>query len=242
MSGMVLNGHSILDFGIKTGSVSVVDSKYVEEEEHQANSTRFIDLEPDGFCPLGYNKTGSNYLCIFVGCPLYSDFLGDYTCRCYYSFYHTGNGVNECKKINETIVEPVLEYNNKFIPAKAMIAETPLGLILGIISGVALALLAAAIAARKCADGLCIPVRGGKAAAMAVPLVSTNTVTSSSESNAYNRRLQEQSMPLITRDEQYRSEEQYARDTLDFGYRAAPYQQVTEVTEMYEQTLGEICF
>lgn len=235
MSGMVLNGHSILDIGIKTGSVSTVESKYISDES--LNSTRYIDLLPDGFCPLGYNKTisSSNYLCIFVGCPLYSDFLGDYTCRCYYSFYHTSNGANECKKINETVVKPVLQYNNKLIPAKAMIPETPLGLILGIISGVGLALLAAAIGARKCADGLCIPVRK-KRVPVAVPLTTTTTEITTNDELMMNRRL-EQQVPLIQRDE-YRTEEQYARDTLDFGYRAAPYQQVTEVTEMYEQTLG----
>jgi len=107
-----------------------------------------------------------------------------------------------------------------------MVAETPLGLILGIISGVALALLAAAIGARKCADGLCIPVRK-KRVPVAVPLTTTTTEITTNDEMLMNRRL-EQHVPLIQRDE-YRSDEHYARDTLDFGYRAAPYQQVTEV-------------
>lgn len=249
MSGMVLNGHFVLDRGTSIGDVIISTTKYIASDTDVSHS---ISLLPDGFCPLGYNKNTN--MCVFSGCPLYSDFLGDYTCRCYYSYYHISNGINECRKINTTNIAPILGSSAKLIPSKAKVVEAPIGLILGIISGIALALLAAAIGARKCADGLCVPAppkpKGAQTMGSAVSQVITGTATTTNDSYAASSltKREEQSIPLIQKSEHYQSDEYY-KDTLDFGYRdryalipppppAPIFTQINETTEMFEQTSG----
>jgi WD40 repeat protein len=250
ISGMILNGHIVLDRGTSVGDVIISGSKYVTTE---IEGSRSISLLPDGLCPLGYMKT--NNLCLFTGCPLYSDFLGDYTCRCYYSYYHISNGINECRKINDTVSKSsILGSSAKLIPARTKLAEAPIGLILGIISGIALALLAAAIGARKCADGLCVPAPAApkpksKTIGGAVSQVITGTATTTNDSyssSMTNKRTEEQQIPLIQKSSEHYAvqSDEYYKDTLDFGYRdryalippAPIFTQINETTEMFEQT------
>ena len=234
MSGMLLNGNSILEVGVKLGEVNITENKYIADK---TNTSKFMPLLPDGYCPLGYDK--NNYLCIFVGCPLYSALLNDYTCQCYYTYYQV-NEVNECKqKPAANLAQP----SSKFIPAKTVISETPLGLALGIISGVALAMLAAAIAARKCADGLCVAASGKpkpapSAAAAVGSMITTTMANNSTEQYDYSKH--EQHIPLLTKTERLATSDEYYKDTLDFGYRQAqaPIVQTTETTEIFEQVGG----
>jgi hypothetical protein len=240
LSGMVFNGHRVLDDGIKYGDVCISSTKYIDKND---DSEQKIPILPDGTCPLGY--VIKNNACVFVSCPLYSDFLADHTCRCYYGYYQQGN---QCVKVGA-----IVGSSAKLIPIKGSVAgAVPIGLILGIISGIALALLAAALAARKCADGLCIPVGAGAggtkktiAASQAVGSLITSTTASRNEHYELMRR-EEQHIPLI-QNESHRTDQEYYKDTLDFGYNnksnavaaaAAPLftQSVNETMEMFEQT------
>ena len=114
-----------------------------------------------------------------------------------------------------------------------------------------LSLLAAALAARKCSDGLCIPIKAaeGKTAVIghktvpgAVSEVISSTVTNTNDFYGVNTSKREE-VPLISKtDQNFAQSEEYYKDTLDFGYRGQAnvplFTQINETTEMFEQTLG----
>ena len=127
MSGLVLNGQYVFNYGERHLDVYVHDDRYVPEER---NYTHIILVQPDGFCPLGYVRSAQQ--CQFTKCPFYSDFLGEYRCRCIYGYYHFSNGLNECRQMNESKKEELKKDTSvKYIPATGMVGETPIGLILG---------------------------------------------------------------------------------------------------------------
>ena len=240
MSGMFFNGNYILDRGEKMGDVGIVDYKYIHIEI-DINQNRTRPLLPDSSCPLGYNKNEN--LCVFEICPLNSDQISD-SCTCYQGYYEIQMS---CVKRNETVIPPapIAESSAKLIPAKTRIAEAPLGLIFGIISGIGLALLAAALAARKCSDGMCIPAKKipirNAGNVLHQTIASTSKTTNETyESNTVNRR---EEVPLIQHSSQkYSQNEDSYKDVVEFGrYPPMPQfitQSVNETTEIFEQTSG----
>ncbi|CAF0717725.1 unnamed protein product [Brachionus calyciflorus] len=241
ITGLFWNSYYILDEGIQSGDVSIVDYRYIIIEI-DVNRNRTRPLLPDLSCPLGYNKEIS--ICIFSICPLNSDQIAD-TCSCYQGYHEIGN---TCIKRNETRPAGVVGSSAKLIPAKAGSLETPLGLILGIISGIALALLAAGIGARKCSDGLCVPaarLKNNTSTANKVASMFASTTNTTNQSYELNTARREE-VPLIQNNNNeskfMRQEEFLAKDTLDMGYNYFPQpvvtQSVNETMEMYEQTLG----
>ncbi|RMZ99228.1 neurexin-1a-like isoform X9 [Brachionus plicatilis] len=234
--------HVLNEASEQQGDVAVVDYRYIVIDI-DVNRNRTRPLLADMSCPLGYSKQID--VCIFSICPLNSDQIAD-SCSCYQGYQQMGSG---CIRRNETSPAGVVGSSAKLIPAKTASWETPIGLILGIISGIALALLAAGIGARKCSDGLCVPAAranapkatttGAKVASMFSS--TTNTTNQSYEMNTGGR----EQVPLIHSGAETKfcqQEELMAKDTLDMGYNYFPQpvvtQSVNETMEMYEQTLA----
>ena len=228
MSGMFFNGQYILDSGDKQGDVGMVDSRYtiaLDSGASQVNRTRHVLA--DHSCPLGYSQHDD--VCEFTICPVHSDQIAD-SCSCYQGYYEYEF---TCVKRNDTpppapiIVGP----SAKLIPVRERLIESPIGTILGLISGVALALLAAAIAARKCSDGLCVPVAvpvKKDTTTTAVKLhtmfsSTTNTTNETYELNStVNRR--EQQVPLLatssaSHNDQYARKDEFYNVNIHFQNR-----------------------
>ena len=190
MSGMYFNDHYVLDRGDKQADVGIVDYKYIHIEI-DLNQNRTRPLLPNGNCNLGYAKNVD--VCVFEICPLNSDQISDY-CSCYEGYYEVEYA---CVRRNDTLVIPparIGESLAKLIPAKTGNLETPIGLILGIISGILLALLAAAIGARKCADGLCVPV---KEKPRTLANIQHSVIASTSKTTNETYELRKEEVPLI---------------------------------------------
>lgn len=243
ITGVFFNQIYVLNEGSKYGDVASVDYRYILIDIDVINHNRTKPLLADMTCPLGYSKQID--VCVFSICPLNSDQIAD-TCSCYQGFHEMGN---VCIKRNETRPAGVVGSSAKLIPAKTRSLETPIGLILGIISGIALALLAAGIGARKCSDGLCVPasrakvpVAGATTTANKVASMFSSTTNTTNHSYDTNTAGREQ-IPLIQNNEKFSKQEEFmARDTLDMGYNYFPQpvvtQSVNETMEMYEQTMG----
>jgi len=237
MSGMFFNENYILDRGEKQGDVGIVDYKYIHIEI-DINQNRTRPLLPNGNCNLGYAKSVD--VCVFEICPLNSDQISDY-CSCYEGYYEVEYA---CVRRNDTAAMPparIGESLAKLIPAKTGNLETPIGLILGIISGILLALLAAAIGARKCADGLCVPVKAEKPRTLANIQHSVIASTSKTTNETYEMRREE--VPLIQQSSQKLIQnEDYYKDIVEYGRYPPPQfittQSVNETTEIIEQTTG----
>lgn len=232
ISGMYFNGQYILDRGDKYGDVGVVDYKYILIEI-DLNQNRSRPLLPDQKCPLGYVKHEN--LCEFSICPLNSDQIAD-SCSCYQGYYEIEYS---CVRRNDTPPAPIIGSSAKFIPVKTKIAETPVGLILGIISGIALALLAAAIGARKCSDGLCIsappPKKDTTSVATKLHTMFASTTNTTNETYELNRR---EEIPLM-QNEQYVRKDEYFKDEYRYPQPVPIFtQSVNETMEMFEQTSG----
>ena len=115
----------------------------------------------------------------------------------------------------------------------------------GIISGIALALLAAAIGARKCSDGLCVPVKAEKARTVANMQHSVIASTSKTTNETYESSMRKEEVPLIQQSSQkYMQNEDYYKDVVEYGRYPPPVpqfvttQSVNETTEIIEQTTG----
>ena len=239
MSGMFFNDNYILDRGEKYGDVGIVDYKYIHIEI-DINQNRTRPLMPNGNCNLGYTKSVD--VCVFEICPLNSDQISDY-CSCYEGYYEVDYA---CVRRNDTVIIPparIGESSAKLIPARVGNLETPIGLILGIISGILLALLAAAIGARKCADGLCVPVKAEKPRTLANIQHSVIASTSKTTNETYEMRREE--VPLIQQSSQKLVQnEDYYKDIVEYGRYPPPApqfittQSVNETTEIIEQTTG----
>lgn len=214
----------ILDDGEKFGDINVGP----RPPELPSNSTTvpWIDPLPDGSCHLGYEKIGNR--CYFKECPKFSDFFninGVLTCRCYYGYYAQDN---EC--VEDLKKAPIVAQSTKLIlaPSKTDLA-TPIGIILGIASAIALGILAAAIAARKCADGGCVPARKKtyEPVGTELPIERQDFIHEANNDEMFYRD----------------SNQAETQDLLDFGYSKEGYgpvvtQSVNETMEMFEQSTG----
>lgn len=238
MTGLFFNGHYVLEQATSQhGDVGVVDYRYIVIDIDVKNN-RTRPLPSTQVCPLGYHKNQA--LCEFSICPHYSFQVGD-SCSCFEGYYESLEIEYTCVKRNDTPPVPLVSAPGKYIPARGRAIETPIGLILGIISGILLALVAAGLGARKCSDGACIvPPRPVPAVPVATKVhnmftSTTNTTNESYELNTTARTREE--VPLIA---QQRQEEYHAKDALDMGYTYYPQpvynQTVNETMEMYEQT------
>ena len=242
MSGMVFNSIRILDLGNIHGDVIIVPRP---ADTSIVNIT--VNVLEDGSCPLGYRRDGK--ICFFIGCPKASEFLAQHMCRCISGYIRV---LDECQLVPEPLINlPVAPLpSTKLILAPAAgIAETPIGLILGILSAIGLGILGAAIAARKCADGACIPRKEYIRVPIHVPAsTAVAQVFSGTVSNATDTLIRRE-VPIERRDllteevVNTQHEDTYVEkgDVLDFGYmQAAPIvtQSVNETMEMYEQSTG----
>ena len=213
ISGMFFNGQSVLDKGSRIGDVGLVENKYVVIDiDINRNRTRPM-MPGTHHCPLGYVE--SVEVCVFSICPLNSDQIAD-MCACYQGYIEIEM---QCVKRNDTL--PMIAPSNKYIPARTHIPETPIGLILGIISGILLALMAAAAALRKCC-----------AAATVRPPIKT-LVTTSIQTNEVSEVNIMEKTPFIQRKEEYLHNEGYYQPPLPLYT-----QSVNETMEMYETTVG----
>jgi hypothetical protein len=247
LAGMVFNGHRVLDFGSRFGDIKVTTRP---ADNDLFNIT--VKLLPDGTCPLGYRRSGN--ICFYVACPKFSEYQANHQCRCL-TGYFADNG--ECKEAPE-IGKVVKSETSKVILAPTLgIGEVPIGLILGIISGIALGMVAAALAARKCADGLCIPAKAYTkvpvhvSSGAAVGQVVSGTVSNKPPDILVRREVPIERRDLLQQDvlaqeEYFRQQQLYDQqgtDVLDFGYGRdqllqAPLvtQSVNETMEMFEQS------
>ena len=247
MSGMVFNRIRILDLGSSLGTDVVIAPKPADTSI--VNIT--VNLVEDGSCPLGYKRNGK--LCFFIGCPRVSEFLAQHMCRCLSGYIRVEDECHGVPDLPSGRVE-LIRPSTKLILAPAVgVAETPIGLILGILSGIGLAILGAAIAARKCADGACIPRRDYVRVPVHVtPSIAVAQVVTGTVSNATDTLIR-RDVPIERRDMlteeviNTHQEDIYhekgagaaaAVDVLDFGYIQAPIitQSVNETMEMYEQS------
>jgi hypothetical protein len=248
LAGMVFNGHRVLDFGSRFGDVKVTTRP---ADNDLFNIT--VKLLPDGTCPLGYKRSGS--ICFYVACPKFSEYQANHQCRCL-TGYFADNG--ECKEAPVVGKAVIKGESSKVILAPTLgIGEVPIGLILGIISGIGLGILAAALAARKCADGFCIPAKSYTKVPVHVSSgAAIGQVVSGTVSNKPPDILVRREVPIERRDllqhQDMMSQEEYFRqqqlydqgaDVLDFGYGRDQYlqaplvtQSVNETMEMFEQS------
>lgn len=238
VSGMMLNGIRVLELGSLTGDVLVT------QRPADTNLLNITTTLINGACPIGYKQDET--ICFYVGCPLYSEFQSMFTCRCITGYY-----LHEDKCVEEPPLDPVppapikVPSTKLILAPTAGVAETPLGVILGVISAIGLGLLAAAIAARKCADGACVPARAYTKVpihvtpAQAFARVVSGTVSNNAEA-LIKREVPAERQDLMSSEVINQEEfiQQGGHDVLDFGYAQEPIvtQSVNETMEMFEQT------